>query len=807
MHWLLAACWSAAPTGILRYTQNGAEAVLVLPVNLKFDRKEDSPLSELADSAALSATPIGSTAAVPPIDKGVTLVFVAAPNVELAEYLLARRIASIPGWQSYLAKNPGGAHSAEVKSTLAAMFVAAGEEAFSAYDQTATTGAPAYNNLKTAKAQAGKAHALVSDLKPMAELDGKVQGALAAISKQGRDELNAYRAALAAQTAGYDHLQNAKKYSDILGGIDPQFPDFAPLQKDVIQDTNTFQFALRMAQSNKDAKQFDEALKFITPYRAFGKEEPQVADIVNADYDFHFGAGKEAEVASNWVIAIREYGAAANARDTAEAQDALKNARAQLDIVKDKAAVAKAQGASRDFEAAHQVIKAYEVLANLPPAQRAQVTDDMQKLQPEYVQAASQMAKDLQRAHDPIRGIADEAAIESAYKYLERAYELSKNESFHDRMDLLGNELSAYFLDQAKQKLAKPAGSGTLLGWMYLTEALPYKASNLDAVRDAMIGASAAHATRSKVSIRVQFRDQTSQRESAGFAGQLENAVITGLEGAKIPVKVIRAGEVSPVEPDFHLAGDVLQHHLTTDPVVEAVESKYRAGTKEVLNKDWMKANRDNDAAQADERAAQTALEAAIVRKDSKKAITERNDAVKKAQKAAADARVALDSVPQTQTEDVIRPYSYTKRTINVTGVIQLQFRVEDAFNVQMTEPVSTTKEDHRQYILLENVKQEDTEGVKETGTMPDTAEFMTALESSTLQALIEGSQAVDELPRKIYAAANTRENEADLDGAGEAYLRYLYIVPNDGSSERKHAEQFLKTQFNNDAPVLDNSQ
>ena len=788
--------------GVLRYTVNGAPAVIVEPLNVKFDQKEYG-VGELPDLAVLTGTPIGSTGAVPQIKKGVTLFFVAAPDTERAEFERARRAANIVMWQDYLAREPGGKHVAVAKSSLAALFVAAGNDALNAYDKSVAAGAPAYDKLKTAKDQSIQAHALVPESAPLGDLDSKINTALGAICKTGNDELAAYRAALASQGAGYVHLQNARNYSDIIGGIDSTFQPYIALQKGTLQETNAIQSALRTAESDRDAKKFDEALKAITPYRSFAAEEPRLASIIDADYEYHLGAGKRAEASSDFITAIREYGAARNAKDTPGAKSAEANAKAQEVIVEDKAGAAKALASSKEFEDAKQILKAYEVLDNLPKNQRALVSDDLDRLEPSYVLAASQAAKELRQAHDPIKGIADEAAIESAYNYLKKAYELSQNESYDDRMELLGNDLSAYFLDMAKQKLAKPQGSGTELGWTYLTEALPYKASNLDAVRDAMVGASAAHAIRSKLSIRVQFRDETSQRDSQGFATQLENAIITGLEGTKIAVKVVRAGEVTPVEPDYELDGDVLQHHLSTEPVVESVESKFRDGTREVPSPAWVKLNHAYEKAQLDLQGALAALNGASAHNASKKDLADLSEEQKKAQKAVEDARVAMDATQATQTEDIIRPYHYTKRTVNLTGTIQLQFRVVDPVSGQSAEPMPMTKEDHKQYVLLENVKQEDTEGVQESGAMPNTADFMQNLENSALQALVEGvSKRVGELPMRIYNTAKTLEGESDLDGAGEAYLRFLYLVPDVTSSERAHAVEFLKSQFNMSPPV-----
>ena len=110
-----------------------------------------------------------------------------------------------------------------------------------------------------------------------------------------------------------------------------------------------------------------------------------------------------------------------------------------------------------------------------------------------------------------MRGSSDEKGIEQAYYYLSKAYKLSGDESFHGRMNLLGDELSAYLLGQANRFLAKPSGSGTELGWTYLSEAFSYRASNLSAVREAMTAAEPAHTIRSKLLIRTHILDQTSQ--------------------------------------------------------------------------------------------------------------------------------------------------------------------------------------------------------------------------------------------------------------------------------------------------------
>ena len=55
------------------------------------------------------------------------------------------------------------------------------------------------------------------------------------------------------------------------------------------------------------------------------------------------------------------------------------------------------------------------------------------------------------------------------------------------------------------------------------------------------------------------------------------------------------------------------------------------------------------------------------------------------AEKKVEHCHVLLDSTPKTVTKDIIRPYTYHKKVINITGVIQLQFRIGDSLSEQRT--------------------------------------------------------------------------------------------------------------------------
>src|SRR5215469_3479305 len=782
--------------GVLRYTAPDGTTAVVVPQNAKFEHGASLSPAQLADQAVLRGAAIEPGAQVPALGRGVTLVFVAAPDVELAEYLRAKRANAIPAWQNYLAKYPTAPHSQDAKKRLAGLFTASGTKSFESYEKTAASATPAYDDLKSAHDAEEQARALAPQLPEVATLDESVHKALSGILDNGRSELDSYRAALKAKTPGYAHLGTAKNLEEAANGI-AMTKSGDLLQADVMKDYNAVQSAMRQAESSTTAKQFDQALMSVTPYRSFEDEEPRIAAVVQANYAYHMDRGKQAAASGNWDAAITEFEKAANARNTPDAKNQLAHAREQWTIVQDKDAAQKAQAASANYEQEKDIIKAYEVLDGLPPSQRKLVEDDLNRLQPAYVQRCSQLAKERRQAHEPLRGLSDEEGILSAYNYVARAYKLSGDESFHDRMDLMGEELSAYLLDQAKRLLAKPAGSGTELAWTYLTEAEGYKASNLSAVRDAKVAAAAAHAIRSKLSIRVQFRDSTSQSDSAGFAGQLENAVIAGLDTSKIPVKVVRAGESTPVDPDYLLEGDVLQRSANAAPVLESIESQYVANTREVISEDWNKANRAYEKAQMDLQTAQDLLQGAEAKGDKRK-VQDLARSAHEAEKVVEDAHVVLDSTPKTVTENVLRPYSYTRKTVTLKGAIHMQFRIVDAFSSERAEMVPITREDGKKYTVLENVKAEDTAPPKQTDTAVDQVEFLTGLSNSAVDELVGAvRQRVEALPKKLYQQAKDRETGEDLDGAGEAYMRFLEIWPDDGSPEVIHAKEFLQDQFN----------
>jgi hypothetical protein len=788
--------------GVLRYGIGNGPANCVVPENMKFEHSESLSPAMMADMSELSGHAVmgGSTlAGAQPLTKGVELVFIAAPDTEFADYLLAQRQGTQAGWQKYLTQYPNANHTDDAKRALATLYIDAGAKALATYEKSTSSSSPAYPELEAAETAKNNAHALLPNSQGEVKLGEGISTCLSDLVDRGRAELGAYSTALTSNTPGYVHLQKAKEYADAISTIDLNFPALGAFQSDVMKNLNAVNSAIRQANSEMDKKNWDAAVKAIQPYRQFAGEEPRIAHILDSTYAAYFAQGKQLSEAKDWSNATLAYRNALNAKETDDARAALEETERENTSSQDESAAMAAREKSKAYEDQKQMIPAYEVLVSLPIKQQAIVKDDIARLAPGYVTAASLEAKKIARLYDSIKGVGDEKAVESAYVYLQRASELSQEDAAKQAFDIraqnLGDELSVWFLDRAKHFLQKPVGSGTELGWAYLKKAESYKAANLEAVHDQMKSADPAHQMHSKLSFRVQFIDQTSQRQSQGFAAQMESAIANGLQTPGLPVRVIRPSDHEEIEPDFLIAGEILERNISLHATVESKDSNYRAETHDVQSDEWTKLNTQYESAQDQLRTAQAALQAAG---KNKKAAQKAQDDVQSAQSNVNDLRAKLNATPRNQTTDVTRPYTYQKTTYNMVNRIILQFHIDDNFTGQKGELVQVPAEDKRQLVVISQVKAEDTNNIKNEGTTPEKEDLQNELDNTEREDLIKKvHEQVIELPNKLYEAASKREQDGNNDDAGEAYMRFLYIAPTDQLDERERAEKFLRDQYN----------
>ena len=779
----------------------GSAAECVVPSNLKFEKDESLTPAQLGDRAVLTATVVSSspagTTTVPAFKPTVKIVFVTAPDTELAEYLRATRAHSVAQWQDYLGRYPKAAHTDSAKQALAALLLKEGDDALGAYRSSAATSSPSYSDLKTALLRSNQVHDLLPASEGAAKLKESVNSELTLVANKAKTEEQAYKQALASHTAGYVHLGNSRRLIDHTLEVDPNFDQGLALQSTVAADSKRVDSAMTSAEGMMASQRYDEAVKAVAEFRSFADEEPRIANIISTAYKTHFDRAKAAAADQKWHDAVLEYQKAADVKPTPEAATALKQALEEFQSTTNKSAADAAIQQSAAFEQDKRYLEAYEVLADLSEGQRALVKDQMLALEPNYIKAASDEAKKLHDAHIPIQGKMDEVGVVRAHEYLQRASTLDPdNQDLKLRLDVNDRTLSDYYVAQAKRYFDKPLGSGVGVAWLYLDEAQQYQ-PNRDDVRDERTKYSAAHNIRSTLSIKVIFRDQTSRRDSAGFADQLSDAIATGLEQTALPVRIMRAADATPVDPNFQLIGDVLEHRPIKNVAVDAVESEYRAAEREVPNEDWNKTNRDYEAANLDLQKAQKVLEGTQVH-GKKKDIAAASTDVENAQKRVEDAHRKLDSIPKTTLNDVVKPYSYTRRTVDLSAVVELGFRIIDSNGNTIASNPSVKNTAQKQYVLLENVKPEDTKNVRQTGSPPDETQFLNDVEIADRIALIkEVKEKVESLPAKILAQARKRLADGDTDGTAESYILYLNSTPVAQTPEREEAKKFLRDQFN----------
>jgi hypothetical protein len=782
------------------------QSICVVPSNLRFEGGNEFTPAELADQALLQGTVVsasdGQPSKIPDMNRGVRIVFVANADTELAEFLRAQRANAVPVWQNFLGAYPSSSHAAEARTSLAGLFEDSADKFFTQYQKG--TGSDRWANLKQAQQFAEQANRVVENFAPARKSLGQIVTELDNYSASVRADLAAYRKAMQEQTAGHAYLAAGKRLCEQILDVDANYKPGIELQGDLVKEQSALDSALGKAEGLLANNRPDEALLELRAYRYAAADLPRVEAIVTAVYVFHFNRGKEAGAQAGWDKAVVEFRKALETRaDSDEARAALKDAEIQLTNASNRAAANRAAEESKTYAEQKHYIEAYEVLATLPDPQRALVSDEIEALKANYVPAAVQRAQSLQEVHVPIRGRADEDYARQAYHLLARASLIVEEPSIRLKRDLLGDKISTYYAAQAKRYLEKPMASGVALGWSYLSEAQLYEPT-LETVKDAMTRYEPAYKVRANLSIEVVIRDQTSRRENAGFAEQLTDAIDTDLENSGLPVRVVRpvAGAGPMVEPLFRLEGEINEYRKVRNPSLETVQSKYRAAVLPVKNEAWLKAQREYENAQQDVETAQHALNDALGRKK-KKEITAAQAALADAQKKLGDLRTKLDATDQTRAQEVLEPYNYTKTTIDLSGVINVAFRVLDLNGTLIENTTPVKQESHKVYVVLDNVKPEDTEGVKGQSAPPDEGAFMTDLEIQARDALSKSiHERVQRLPGKILEKARKFAQQNDGDAAGEWYVIYLNATPETPSPERGEAIKFLRDRFNVSEPA-----
>jgi hypothetical protein len=789
-----------AKNGVLLLSRGGAPECVV-PGNLKLERAEGETPSELAEKAVLQgqivSKSVSTTQSIPPLAPGVKIVLVTTLNNELAEFLLAQRSSTIAAWQSYLAKYPSALHAGEAKAALAVLDVQEGQTELAAYQASLNGPQPNYEKLRAAKSALDAAIASAPSNPGTEALAKGIRLETRDLNSKGLGEITLYQEALAKQVSGYTHLVAAETISQLTSNLEPGSAETVSLSQACTQERTVLDHRFVDFANKLSARRPDEAYEAIKPLRAFANEYPRVQDALQALYSYHVELGKKDAAKSDPQGEVAEFRKAAEVESTPEIGQLLQTAEQQFQQSTDEAAVTSASTMSAAAEEDKDYVKAYEVLDNLTPSQRKMVADRLNSLKDRYIQAASLMATDLQRTHSPIKGLSDEIGVQRAYDLVGRCYALTNDPSLQDRLTVLGQILSAYYLAQAKHYLDRPDGTGANVGWTYLAEALKYKGADADAVRDEMTRANAIHLLRSKLSISVRFRDQTSRREAVDFAQQLTDSLATGLESSNLNISVFRPNDTPAVHPNFALVGDVLQNTESNSIEKNAKTSTYRSGQQEIPNEAWNAANREYESANIALTTAQASLQGAIAR-GKKGQISDETNRVADATKKVLAARVKLDSLPKTYTQDVERPYTYTEQINHLKATVDLQFRIEEITGNAIVPPIAIRETQEKPFTILEGVKPDDTTGVHVAGEVPSETQFLERVEYSARDRLLkESKEKIISLPLLILQSADRKASQGDNDGAAELYMLYLDSTESQATPERRRAQKFLLDNYN----------
>ena len=789
--------------GVLTLTVNG-KSVCVLPSNLKFERSAELTPAAAAEQATIRGTPASASprdAVIPDFKPGVQLVFIAAPDVELADFLRAQRANTLSDWEDFSTRYPSSERRASAQNTIAAFHQQVAEAAFAQFQSSNGAKKPDLALLRQAWLETQSASLASPDFKPAARLMDDLSQELDNLSRPDQTRLQAYRKALQDHTSGYSQLSAAKVHVQRLLEVRPDYSPLVSLQREIAAEQRKLDAAVVNAQVSIAESHYDQAVNSLGAYVAFASEVPRVDAVISAAFQHHYDNGQKQSAHHDWEKAITEFGKASALRpDRKDVQAAADNAAAQLEAQRNQEAVNTAVLESDEFARKKQFVEAYNVLADLPEKQRALVTSQLAALAHDYLGAAVQRAQKIQESHVPIKNPADENAALEAYVLWDRASALGDDPAITLKRDFLSAKISAYYLDQANRYLQKASGAGAGVGWLYLKQAARYGITDVDSLKDEMARYEPLYQRRSQLSVGIVFRDQTSRRDSHGFTEQLADAITSGLDSLGTPIVVMRnPSEAEGAQhPNFTLVGQVLEHRIVKNAHLEAPESKYRAGAHESKNPAWLQIESAYESAQQQLSSAQHALADAQAQHKKKQVIADATDAVQQAQKSVDDLRHKLDTTEQSRQEIVVESYHYTKKTIDLTASAEIEFQFRDPTGNLFGQPVDVHKEKHTTTVVLQDVKADDTEGITNKGVEPDGAQLLTDLEIDSRNALVKAVQEkAADLPAEVLQAARILAQQGDTDGAAELYVLYLNATPQTASSGRDEAVKFLRDQFN----------
>jgi hypothetical protein len=178
----------------------------------------------------------------------VQLVFIAAPDVELADFLRAQRANTVRDWEDFLTRYPSSARRASAQNAIAGFHQAAAEAAFAQYQSSSGAKTQDLAMLRQAFLEAQTASQSSPDYKPGARLMDDIGRELDNLARADQIRLQAYRKALQDHTPGYSQLSAAKLHVERLLEVRPDYAPLLSLQREIAAEQRKLETTIVNAQ-------------------------------------------------------------------------------------------------------------------------------------------------------------------------------------------------------------------------------------------------------------------------------------------------------------------------------------------------------------------------------------------------------------------------------------------------------------------------------------------------------------------------------------------------------------------------------
>jgi len=281
--------------GVLTLTVN-AKAVCVVPGSLKFEKKVEITPAEAAEQAVVQGTPTASSereSSIPPLKPGVQLVFIAAPDLEVADFLRAERTNTVKGWQDFLVRYPSTTRLAAAQKAIARLHQQAAETAFAQYQKSGGANKQSLAMLRQAYVEAQAASQASAGYTPAINLTDTISRELDSLLEPDRARLQAYQKALQEHTSGYSQLAAATVHVERVVEVRPDYAPALNLRREILDEAGKLEMTVGRAESLASAARYDDAVNFLGAYSAFAPEIPRVDAIFNAAFNYHFDNGQK----------------------------------------------------------------------------------------------------------------------------------------------------------------------------------------------------------------------------------------------------------------------------------------------------------------------------------------------------------------------------------------------------------------------------------------------------------------------------------------------------------------------------------